>query len=53
MNAEEFFMVIESIIRGVLVGSMIVCLIELKLAMKEIDLLKEQVNALKKERATE
>ena len=48
MIAENLFMMIDSIIRGAFVGSVIVCLIKLKLVMKEIDQIKEQVNALKR-----
>lgn len=49
MSAENFFKMIDSIIRGAVVGSVIVCLIQVKLVMKEIDFLKRQMDELRKE----
>lgn len=49
MTAEAFFDMLNSFIRGALVGSVIAIAVELKLAKKEIDLLKRQMDELRKE----
>jgi len=49
MTAEAFFDTLNCFIRGAFAGFVIVVAVELKLVLKEIDLLKRQIDELRKE----